>query len=166
MTIDCVIVGFDDSATSRAALRWAAGYAIATATDLCAVHVLDWPTGLTPASVKQGIRLYVPKRDIAEPYRRGIQQTFESAEPPHGSTLQFAQGDVGDVLVRLSDHANLLVVGAREPVRGRPHLHGSVSHYCISHASCPVVTVPEHLLTDQQPTRPGRHHDTPIVVAG
>ena len=44
--------------------------------------------------------------------------------------------------MRLSANADLLVVGTREPVRGRPYLTGSVSHYCISYASCPVVTVP------------------------
>ena len=67
---------------------------------------------------------------------------FDETSSPPGSTLQFAQGDVGDVLVRLSTNADLLVVGTREPVRGRLYLAGSVSHYCISHASCPVVTVP------------------------
>jgi Universal stress protein family len=47
------------------------------------------------------------------------------------------------VLVRLSAHASLLVLGTREPVLKRPYLGGSISHYCISHAQSPVVVVPE-----------------------
>lgn len=119
MIVNCVIVGLDDSAGSRAALQWAAVYADATGTDLCAVHILDWPIGLTAAAVSTGTRLHVPQHDVAEPYWRGMQRVFADVDCLDGSTMRFAQGDVGDVLVRLS------------------------SHYCISHAACPVVTVPE-----------------------
>jgi nucleotide-binding universal stress UspA family protein len=156
MITNCIIVGLDDSAVSRAAHRWAAAYAYATRKDLRAVHVLDWPIGLNPSAVKSGTRLCVPKQDIAEPYWRGMHRVFDDASSPAGSTLQFAQGDVGDVLVRLSTHADLLVVGTCEPVRGRRYLAGSVSHYCISHASCPVVTVPEPW--------PNPQHDRPAIA--
>ena len=143
MITNCVVVGLDDSAASRAAHRWAAAYSHATGKDLCAVHVLDWPIGLNPSAIKSGTRLRVLKQEIAEPYWRGIHRVFDDANSQKRSVLRFAQGDVGDVLVRLSMHADLLVVGTREPIRGRSYLAGSVSHYCISHASCPVVTVPE-----------------------
>jgi nucleotide-binding universal stress UspA family protein len=142
MIRNCVVVGLDDSAPSRAAHRWAAAYAQATGTQLCAIHVLDWPVGLSPSAIKSGTRLSVPKQDVAEPYWRGLQSVFDDTNSPQGSTLLFAQGDVGDVLVRLSTQARLLVVGTREPVHGRPYLTGSISHYCISHAVCPVVSVP------------------------
>ena len=166
MITNCIIVGLDDSAASRAAHRWAAAYAHATGKDLCAVHVLDWPIGLNASAVKSGTRLRVPKQDIAEPYWRGMHRVFDDISSPR-DLLQFAQGDVGDVLVRLSTHADLLVVGTREPVRGRQYLAGSVSHYCISHARCPVVTVPE-LLPNPQHDLSGhstRHHDTAIAAA-
>ena len=143
--MNCVIVGLDDSAASRAALQWAAVYADATSTDLCAVHILDWPIGLTAAATTMGTRLHVPQQDVAEPYWRGMHRVFADVDCPDGSTMQFAQGNVGDVLVRLSAQATLLVVGTREPFRGRPYPAGSISHYCISHATCPVVTVPEPL---------------------
>ena len=131
MITNCIIVGLDDSAASRAAHRWAAAYAHATGKDLCAVHVLDWPIGLNTSAVKSGTRLRVPKQDVAEPYWRGMHRVFDDTSSPHGSVLQFAQGDVGDVLVRLSTHADLLVVGTREPVEagrylgriGQPLLH-------------------------------------------
>jgi len=159
MINNSIVVGLDDSAASQAAHRWAAAYAHTTGKALRAVHVLDWPIGLNPSAVKSGTRLYVPKQDIAEPYWRGRHRIFDDTSSQDGSVLQFAQGDVGDVLVRLSANADLLLVGIREPVRDRPHLAGSVSHYCISYASCPVVTVPGLLpssLHDLSGDRPGR----------
>jgi nucleotide-binding universal stress UspA family protein len=166
MITNCIIVGLDDSAASRAAHRWAAAHAYATGKDLHAVHVLDWPIGLDASAVKSGTRLCVPKQDIAEPYRRGMHHVFDDTGFPPGS-LQFAQGDVGDVLVRLSTHADLLVVGTREPVRRGRYLAGSVSHYCISHASCPVVTVPEPWPNPQHDLlgHSTRHHDTAVAAA-
>jgi nucleotide-binding universal stress UspA family protein len=166
MITNCIIVGLDDSAASRAAHRWAAAYAHATGKDLRAVHVLDWPIGLNASAVNPGTRLCVPKQDIAEPYWRGMHRVFDNINSRPGS-LQFAQGDVGDVLVRLSTYADLLVVGTREPVRGRRYLAGSVSHYCISHASCPVVTVPEPRPNPQHDLsgHSTRHHDTAVAAA-
>jgi hypothetical protein len=97
MITNRILVGLDDSAASRAAHRWAAAYAHATGTRLCAVHVLDWPIGLSASAIKSGTRLSVPKQDVAEPYWRGIHSVFDDTNSPQGSTLQFAQGDVGDV---------------------------------------------------------------------
>ena len=167
MITNCIVVGLDDSATARTAHRWAAAYAHATGKDLCAVHVLDWPIGLNASAVKSGTRLRVPKQDIAEPYWRGIHRVFDDTSSPPGSILQFAQGDVGDVLVRLSANADLLVVGTREPVRDHHYLAGSVSHYCISHASCPVVTVPEQLPNPQHDLSDQtiRHQDFAVAAA-
>ena len=164
MISNCIIVGLDDSAASRAAHRWAAEYAYAVGKDLCAVHVLDWPIGLTASAAKSGTRLRVPKQDIAESYWRGMHRVFDEVDPPQGSILQFAQGDVGDVLVRLSTDADLLVVGTRVPVRGRPYPAGSASHYCVSHASCPVVAVPEQLCNPQQdlPDEGTRYRDLAV----
>ena len=167
MIMNCVVVGLDDSPGSRAAHRWAAAYAEATGTGLCAVHVLDWPVGLSASAVKSGTRLYVPKRDVAEPYRRGLHRVFHDISATRRSVLRFAQGDAGDVLVRLSTNASLLVVGSRKPLPGRPYLYGGVSHYCIGHASCPVVTVPESLLPSL--TVPisdsGRHRTADVTLA-
>ena len=142
MITNGIVLGLDDSAASRAAHRWATAYAHATGTQLCAVHVLDWPIGLSASAIKSGTRLAVPKQDVDGSYWRGLHSVFDDITSPQGSRLHFAQGDVGDVLVRLSTQASLLVVGTREPMQGRPYLSGSISHYCISHATCPVVSVP------------------------
>ena len=161
MIADCIVVGLDDSAASRAAHRWAAAYANATRKDLRAVHVLEWPIGLTSSSVKSGTRLHVPQQEVAEAYRRGMHRVFDDITSPHGSVLQFAQGDPADVLVRLSTYADLLVVGTHEPFGRALYPTGSINHYCISQAGCPVVTVPE-LRADSAANESSRltgHHD-------
>jgi nucleotide-binding universal stress UspA family protein len=151
-----VVVGLDDSAAGRAALAWAAELARATQTTVRAVHVLDWPVGLKPSAVKSGTRLRVPAEEVSDPYLRGMQREFDDVASPPGSELWFAQGDPADVLVRLSAESALLVVGTRAPIQRRAYLAGSTSHYCVSHALCPVVTVPAPL--GQLPAE-SRHHD-------
>ena len=166
MVAEKIVVGLDDSAASRAAHRWAAEYAQATGMDLSAIHVLDWPIGLNASSMNPGTRLCVPKQDMAQPYWRGMRRVFDETSSPQGSVLQFAQGDVSDVLVRLSAHAGLLVVGTREPIQGRPYLVGFISHYCISYATCPVVTVPAVLgHAAPGPSGENSRHDERALVA-
>jgi nucleotide-binding universal stress UspA family protein len=46
------------------------------------------------------------------------------------------------LLRRQSEEADLLVVGTGDHVGLGRLLVGSVSHYCLSHAKCPVVAVP------------------------
>jgi hypothetical protein len=128
---------------------------------------LDWPIGLNASAIKSGTRLYVPKEEVAEPYRRGMHRVLVDTDSPQTSALRFAQGDVGDVLVRLSTHAALLVIGTHEPVRRRPYLDGSIDHYCISHASCPVVTVPEPVHdSNGMPNHDTRHPASAVAAAG
>jgi hypothetical protein len=67
---------------------------------------------------------------------------FEAVSPHRDWVLEFVSGYAGEVLVRLSKDAQLLVVGTREHVGLGRVLAGSVSHYCLSHAVCPVVAVP------------------------
>jgi nucleotide-binding universal stress UspA family protein len=167
MITNCIIVGLDDSAASGAAHRWATEYARATGKDLCAVHVLEWPIGLNASAVKSGTRLYVPQKEIAEPYWRGMHRVFGDPDSPQGSALRFAQGDVGDVLVQLSTQAALLVIGTHEPVRSRPYPGDSIGHYCISHARCPVVTVPEPVPdANGRSDHDTRQHGSAVPAAG
>jgi nucleotide-binding universal stress UspA family protein len=138
-----IVVGLDDSPSSRAALDWAAAQARSVGAVLRAVHVLDWPYGLSsagfpaPANFKE-----LTREEIEDSYRRAVTAVFDAVSPSPDWILQFASGDAGQVLVRQSDGARLLVVGTREYVGLGRLLSGSVSHYCLSHASCPVVAVP------------------------
>jgi nucleotide-binding universal stress UspA family protein len=76
MTTNDLVVGIDDSAPSRAALRWAADYARRSGLRLRVLHLLAWP----------------------------------------------------------------LVVGEHTGLSRL--VSGSTAHYCLNHATCPVVTVP------------------------
>jgi len=138
-----IVVGLDDSPSSKAALDWAAEQARSVGAVLRAVHVLDWPYGLSsagfpaPANFKK-----LTREEIEDSYRQTITAVFDAVSPSPDWILQFASGDAGQVLVRQSDGARLLVVGTREYIGLGRLLSGSVSHYCLSHASCPVVAVP------------------------
>jgi nucleotide-binding universal stress UspA family protein len=138
-----IVVGLDNSLSSKAALVWAAEQAKSTGAVLRAVHVLDWPYGLStigfPAPVNY---MDVRREEIEDSYREAIVAEFQAVSPALDWILQFASGDAGHILVEQSKDARLLVVGTREHAGLRRLLSGSVSHYCLSHAPCPVVAVP------------------------
>jgi nucleotide-binding universal stress UspA family protein len=52
-------------------------------------------------------------------------------------------GDPAAVLLRESEHAELLVVGDRGRDEVARAMLGSVSQRCVHHAACPVVVVRE-----------------------
>jgi nucleotide-binding universal stress UspA family protein len=85
-------------------------------------------------------RVPIDASAMDEVYRGAIQAVFDSVQPDPGWRLSFS-GEPGPVLVAESGAA-LLVVGTRGHVGIGRLLSGSVSHYCLSHADCPVVAVP------------------------
>jgi nucleotide-binding universal stress UspA family protein len=141
-----IVVGLDDSPSGKAALDWAAQQARSTGAVLRAVHALDWPYGLSSAGFPSPIDVTnLTREEIQESYRQAITAVFDAASPDPDWIMQFASGDAGPVLVRQSKDARLLVVGTREHVGLGRLLTSSVSHYCLSHALCPVVAVPTPL---------------------
>ena len=144
MSSRTIVVGLDESPSGRAALKWAARHAKLTGSVLRAVHVLDWPYGLDDADVAlTGSAGSLLTHDQIEALYRGrITRVFDEVDPRPDWLMQFARGAVGPVLAHQAEHAELLVVGTREHVGLGRLLVGSVSHYCLSHAVCPVVAVP------------------------
>ena len=141
-----IVVGLDDSPSGKAALDWAAQQARSTGAVLRAVHALDWPYGLSSAGFPSPMDVTnVTMEEIQESYRQAITAVFDAASPDSDWIMQFATGDAGQVLVRQSKDARLLVVGTREHVGLGRVLTSSVSHYCLSRAVCPVVAVPAPL---------------------
>jgi nucleotide-binding universal stress UspA family protein len=141
-----IVVGLDDSPSGKAALDWAAQQARSTGALLRAMHALDWPYGLSSAGFPSPIDVTnLTEEEIQESYRQAITAMFHAASPDPEWIMQFASGDAGQVLVRQSKDARLLVVGTREHVGLGRLLTSSVSHYCLSHAVCPVVAVPAPL---------------------
>ena len=138
-----IVVGVDDSPPSRAAIRWAADYARATGCRIEAIHVLEWPpTAEIYAYSVVADEIYPDPAHLDESYRRASQAVFDEVDPEPDWQLQFGQGHAGRILVDLSRTARLLVVGAREHRGIGRLLNGSVGHYCLKHAGCPVVAVP------------------------
>ena len=114
-----IVVGLNDSPSSKLALEWAAQEAKGTDAVLRAVHVFSG--------------------ELEDTDRQAIAAVFEAVTPRPNWVLEFLAGYAGEVLVRQSKDARLLVVGARD--HGYRFV-GSVCHYCVSHAACPVVAMP------------------------
>jgi nucleotide-binding universal stress UspA family protein len=136
-----IVVGLDESPAAAAALRWAAAEAIRTGSTLRAVHALSWPFAVPPGTnVPAAERMSLAEMDSL--YRASITTMFDAIDPRPDWIIQFARGDAGPVLVRQSQHARALVIGTPYHVGLGRLVAGSVAHYCVSHAQCPIVAVP------------------------
>lgn len=140
---DDIVVALDGSPSGQAALAWAAAYARATGARLQALHIVTYsrvsPTVWAPGVGNLG---YVISPESEENAKDEVQDVFDAIRPEPGWKLHFLDGPVGHELVRQSAGARLLVVGTQEHTGLGRMLLGSVSHYCLSRAECPVVAVP------------------------
>ena len=94
MTKDEVVVGVDDSAPARAALRWAADQARVWGSTLRAVYVSDWPTGVgaggRPFLVEDLI--FVQGSEVESAGKAAITAIFNEIAPKDDWSLEFADG--------------------------------------------------------------------------
>lgn len=136
---DCrVVVGVDGSAASIAALRWAAQAAMERGVPLCVV-------GVDP-DVHDSTGPYLWQQSRPEDRLAALHDTLVVAvtralgpEPGIEVSRQVERGRPGEVLARVADKADLLVLGSRRvdaDERLRPVLRA-----CIQLATCPVVVV-------------------------
>ncbi len=136
-----IVVGLDLSPSSALALHWAAAQARRTGMRLRAVHALRLPLALGVA----GIVAYptmVSEDRVETTYRDAVSAVWDFVQPEPDWRLQFSGDEPGPLLVRESARSAMLVIGTREHVGFGRILTGSVSHYCLSHARCPIVAVP------------------------
>ncbi len=128
-----VIVGVDGSNASKRALRWAADYAVATGAHIEAIAVWEMPAtyGWVSSAVDE------PPTAAAQ---RGLETVVAEVvgTTPHVEQT-IARGHAAHALVEASKRADLLVLGSRGMGGFKGMLIGSVSHYCVQHADCPVV---------------------------
>ncbi len=158
-----VVVALDESPAAQAALVWAAGYARMTAQPLAAVHVrqlgvvgvlddqLAGGLGLVPGVGAPGSPAAMAACGVLSPEETGaptdvdllvVRDVFEAVDPLPTWTLDVVEaGPVGSAVVDHARGAALLVVGTGDHTAIDRLLSGSVSHYCVAHASSPVVTV-------------------------
>lgn len=136
-----VVAAFDGSQYAAAALRWAARYAALTGAELQPVIAWRWPTdygGPMPVQADYDPQGYA--RQVLEDALGPIR----SDHPDLKIEPVVAQGPPAPALIKLSEQAELLVVGTRGHGGFMGMVIGSVSQHCVTHAHCSVVVVREH----------------------
>lgn len=131
----CIVVGVDGSASSIAALNWAAHQAELTGARLDAVTAWQWP------SKYQWMRT-PPDYDPAGDTRKSVDAIIDEARSAYPSVpiqSKVVEGHPAKVLVEESQGAELLVVGSRGHGEFPGMLLGSVSQHCATSAHCAVV---------------------------
>ncbi|MFD6878605.1 MULTISPECIES: universal stress protein [unclassified Streptomyces] len=141
-----IVVGVDGSESSRKALRWALTQA---RRQNAAVEAI---TGWTFPATSSWIP--VPASDLEAAARQALADTVEQERhtaPEVPLDTRIAQGHPAHVLVDTANGADLLVVGCRGLGGLTGTLLGSVSRYCVEHATCPVV-----VMRDTEGPHPGQ----------
>ncbi|MGO2822402.1 MAG: universal stress protein [Brachybacterium tyrofermentans] len=148
-----IVVGYDDTTASAAALRWAAQLARSSGTGLRIVHAWSWPllgSGMTG----------LPVTDSAGPRNQATRLLEDAAAtvsllvPEITVRADLIPGTARDVLDDVSQSAELVVVGTRGLGAVMGALLGSVSRGILHDAGCPVAVI-----------RSEHHVGGPVLVA-
>lgn len=162
-----VLVGFDGSQHAKLALHYAARAAQRRGAPLTVVSAYTVPVGVYSTLAA------LPDVDEARIKKEMTEGTLDEAREyltdyPGEVTYRAEGGDAAGVLVELSEHAQLMVVGARGRGGFIGRLLGSVASALPAHAKCPTVVVPRHYsipeATGDQRFAPAASDDP--VVAG
>lgn len=125
-----IVVGVDGSRASKAALTWAIQQAARTGAVIEVVTAYYWfPMPIEEIDFK-ALATHVIEDAIFE---------APDSDTPVKIVPKVVPGNPGRVLVQEAVGAELLVVGNRGHGPVTEALLGSVSHYCVHHAQCPVV---------------------------
>lgn len=152
-----IVVGYDDSPDSRAALDWGAATARLWQTTLTVMHSVDvaaaptepaYDFGRLPESLGQAGR---------EVLAAGVARAQQLMPEDSRVVGVPAVGSPAGELVRASKDADLVVTGSRGRGPIQSGLLGSVSYAVTAHAACPAVVV-----RAGHPAHPGPDH--PVVV--
>jgi nucleotide-binding universal stress UspA family protein len=137
-----VVVGFDDSPHAQVAAAFAFEEAAMREADLVAVRAwtpprMPWRSDVRPLT-----------RDVAEletAERHSLQVAVDGLAAKHPSvsvTTRLIAGDARRALAEASAGAQLVVVGSRGRGGFAGVFPGSISHYLLHHAHCPVAVIP------------------------
>ena len=139
-----VLVGFDESAASVAAVHWAAAEATRLGSELTVLSAHDPP--LPPPSSPTGSGAIRPDRDSWSVCRAAAARGVDLARVGTPDGVITALGVIGSPageLVARSSEAGLVVVGRNRRTALQAAVLGSVSFAVALHARCPVVVVGE-----------------------
>ncbi|WP_062433644.1 universal stress protein [Herbidospora daliensis] len=134
-----VTVGVDGSATSLAAVEWAADDAARRGAWLRIVHVVD----RSPYELADSPELDAALADVACRIMSEAEKAARDRRPGLPMRLENVEGRPADVLRRLADESAGLVLGSRGMGRTAGSILGSVSMQVAGHATGPVIIVRE-----------------------
>ena len=151
MTAKRIIVGYDRSADSRAAARWALDEAARTGALVEFFYAYEWPEWAPAASTIPAPAVW-PDGETDRAIKGSLHEAVTAAKQTHPGVrteISIVQASTALTLIERSADASLVVVGSRghSAVAG---LLGSVSVAVSAHAHCPVIVV----RGDAAPTRP------------
>jgi nucleotide-binding universal stress UspA family protein len=140
ITEGAVVVGYDGSPASEGAVHWAAAQAARTDGHLDLVTAWEYPT-----SWGNSLPLpsdYDPVKD-AEAMLDPVIAQLRTDHPSLDVHAHVVEGHAGDVMVKASRNASLLVVASRGHRALAGVVLGSVGLHCVTMAACPVVVYRE-----------------------
>jgi nucleotide-binding universal stress UspA family protein len=138
-----ILVGLDGSHYSERALDWAAKEAALRHAPLRVLAVHTVPAGWSghgvayPEDNQLVVRTKAAAQELTDKVLSGI-----GAARPDGITVEAVNGLPADVLLRASEDADMIVLGARGGGGFARLRMGSVSDQVAHHAHCPVVIIP------------------------
>jgi nucleotide-binding universal stress UspA family protein len=143
-----ILVGVDRSASSMAAVNWAARDAAMRNVPLTLMHVVapvvpavaPWPEIPIPQDYFE--RQDDKARQILEDARRAVADSTADHGPPFVYSV-VVHGPTVSTLVNESKIADMMVVGCRGEGAFNQIPFGSVSTGLVNHAHCPVAVVPD-----------------------
>jgi nucleotide-binding universal stress UspA family protein len=149
-----IVVGYDGSEASEAAVDWAAEQAQRHNRPLTVISVIDY-VGMLPGVYGPSSWPALFQAEAEELAAKGGQRAGKRADSIDIAT-EGAVGQVTDVLISTSREADRLVVGSRGHGGLTGTLLGSVGFAVSAHAHCPVIVV----RGDTAPPGP----DRPVLV--
>ena len=139
-----ILVGVDESASSRAALRWAVGQSRVTGLPLLVVHA--WrgsPYPYVDATLGREVAELRAQEILDSAVREATEATEAAGKGTSPDvTARLIRGHPARVLATLGQAATMVVIGAGGHGELAGLLLGSVGLHLVSHAPVPVVVVP------------------------
>jgi nucleotide-binding universal stress UspA family protein len=134
-----IVVGVDGSAHSMKSLDWALDEAALRNTSVTVLAVAP-----AAASIWGITGQFDPSPETQEKVKKAAEEIVKEACARHGQqqvTVRAVSGVASDELIKASENADLLVVGARGAGGFARLSIGSVGSQVARHAHCPVVIV-------------------------
>jgi nucleotide-binding universal stress UspA family protein len=146
VSITRIIVGVSGSLGNLSALHAAVAEARHREASLLAVRA--WTPHGGELSHRRGPLLAEWRREESLALRTAFIDAFGAMPDDVEVRTSLVRGEAGPALVRVADQpGDLLVVGAGRPGRISRIWRGAVSRYCLAHARCKVLSVPQPDLT-------------------